>query len=120
MTFFLWLLLALAMAATTVIGGLAYWLVGYPLAFGKGNSFCGASYWASAGLPDQSLAFWFFQFVFAATAATIVSGSMAERCAFNAYLIYSIVLTGTPSFYHRDSIFLTGTPAVYIFLTGTP
>ncbi|XP_069178769.1 putative ammonium transporter 1 [Procambarus clarkii] len=75
------------------IGGISYWLVGFPLAFGEGNSFCGTAYWASYGLADERLAFWFFQFVFAATAATIVSGSMAERCAFNAYLIYSLVLS---------------------------
>ncbi|XP_069195389.1 putative ammonium transporter 1 [Procambarus clarkii] len=75
------------------IGGIAYWLVGFPLAFGGGNSFSGTAYWASYGLSDEHLAFWFFQFVIATTASTIISGSMAERCAFNAYLIYTTVLS---------------------------
>jgi Amt family ammonium transporter len=39
------------------------------------------------------LAFWMFQVVFAATAATIVSGAMAERTKFVAYLLYSAVLS---------------------------
>ncbi len=42
-------------------------------------------------MPDY--AFLIFQTVFAATAATIVSGAMAERTKFNAYLIYSGIIS---------------------------
>ena len=80
------------------MAGFAYWIIGYPLAFGSTednfNPFIGTMYWAHSGLPPDQRAAWFFQMVFAATAATIVSGAMAERCDFPAYLAYSFFLTG--------------------------
>ncbi|XP_041366977.1 putative ammonium transporter 1 [Gigantopelta aegis] len=76
------------------VAGISYWLIGYPFAFGEGNSFLGYTNFASYGFPEERFAFFFFQFVFAATAATIVSGAMAERCEIIAYFTYSIVLSG--------------------------
>ena len=86
---------------------IAYWLIGFPFAFGSTkdhyNPFIGTMYWAHSGFEHATnqgyydyniYAFWFFQMTFAATCATIVSGSLAERCDFNAYLIYSFFLTG--------------------------
>lgn len=76
------------------ISGLSYWLIGYAFGFGKGNAFIGYEGFALVGVDGSRYAFWFFQYVFAATAATIVSGSVAERCDFAGYLVYSSVITG--------------------------
>lgn len=75
------------------VAGIAYWVLGYPFAFGGGNEFIGWEGWASHELPTTELASFFFQFVFAATAATIVSGALAERCEFVAYFVYSFCIT---------------------------
>jgi Amt family ammonium transporter len=82
------------------VGSIAYWAVGFGIMFGadKMGLFGTDGFFLSAGDPTTGdglwqLAFWMFQVVFAATAATIVSGAMAERTKFVGYLAYSIVLT---------------------------
>ena len=78
-----------------LIAGLTYWAIGWGLAYGPGtNSFLGCSQFFSIGLDPTIYPLWFFQYVFAATAATIVSGAVAERVEFFAYFIYSIFITG--------------------------
>ena len=80
------------------MGSLAFWLVGFGLMFGTsstgwfGTSGFMLSDYATDGDPWLYV-FWMFQTVFAATAATIVSGAMAERTKFGAYILYSIFLT---------------------------
>jgi Amt family ammonium transporter len=73
-----------------VISAVCYWLLGYTLAYGEGNPFVGYTPW----VQGHRMSHWFFQFVFAATAATLVSGAVAERCNFIAYIIYSAVISG--------------------------
>ncbi|MBU3948416.1 MAG: ammonium transporter [Proteobacteria bacterium] len=80
------------------LGSLAYWAIGFGLMFGVTHSgwFGTSGFFLSDFTPDGDpwvLAFWMFQVVFAATAATIVSGAMAERTKFSGYLIYSVFIS---------------------------
>lgn len=79
------------------IGSLAFWLIGYTIMYGEDvGGFIGkASLFFNSdainGVPDKASLM--FQTVFAATAATIVSGAVAERTKFSAYLIFSVAIT---------------------------
>ncbi len=80
------------------IGSIGYWAVGFALMFGVSKSgwFGTTGFFLSDFTPGNDpwvLAFWMFQVVFAATAATIVSGAMAERTKYIGYLLYSIVIS---------------------------
>ncbi|MCW0481108.1 ammonium transporter [Gaoshiqia sediminis] len=80
------------------IGSILYWAIGFTLMYGDSiGGFIGTPdlFFMSDGFGDNysDYADLFFQTVFAATAATIVSGAVAERTEFSAYLIFSIVIT---------------------------
>jgi Amt family ammonium transporter len=83
------------------LGTIFFWVVGFGLMFGISktggtNSFIGAGDFfitGDYGSTFPSWAFVIFQTVFCATAATIVSGAMAERTKFKAYCIYSILIS---------------------------
>ncbi len=79
------------------IGSLGFWALGFGLMFGTTNGLFGTtSFFLSDFTTDKDpwiFAFWMFQTVFAATAATIVSGAMAERTKFVSYMAYSVVIS---------------------------
>jgi Amt family ammonium transporter len=79
------------------IGSIAFFVIGFGLMFGaSSNGMFGTSLFGLGGVEpgtDWNWTFLIFQTVFAATAATIVSGAMAERTRFVSYLIYSAVIS---------------------------
>jgi Amt family ammonium transporter len=82
------------------VGSLIYWILGFVLMFGvdkagligTGSLFSTGSF-EHLGLGIPVSTFLIFQTVFCATAATIVSGAMAERTKFKSYLIYSFFIS---------------------------
>lgn len=97
------------------IASVSFWLIGWGLMFGNGNPFIGLEGIFFAGGADNSPAMgeayrgaytainwtgvplwakFFFQLVFAGTAATIVSGAVAERVKFKSFIFFSFILVG--------------------------
>jgi ammonium transporter, Amt family len=91
---------------------LAFWAVGFALMFGNGSGFLGMTGFALTGADNSPamgdayqgaytalnwtgvplFAKFFFQLVFAGTAATIVSGAVAERIKFQSFVVFSFIL----------------------------
>ena len=90
------------------VAGILFYLIGYNLMYGgvDGGYFGSFAIWTpddSAALAEQAADFsggyaassdWFFQMVFVATAASIVSGTLAERVRVWPFLLFTAVLTG--------------------------
>ena len=78
-------------------GSVLFWIIGFSLMFGTDHGLVGwdglffRSNGGNENLPAP--AFFVFQTMFCATAATIVSGAMAERTKFSNYLIYSVIIS---------------------------
>ncbi|MBS4841704.1 MULTISPECIES: ammonium transporter [Clostridium] len=82
------------------LGSLIYWIIGFGIMFGKDAAgiigipgFFTDGTAENAATSVNNYAFLFFQTVFCATAATIVSGAMAERTKFISYCIYSAIIS---------------------------
>jgi len=97
------------------IASVSFWIIGWGLMFGNGNPFAGLEGLFFASGADNSPAMgdaykgaytalnwtgvpmwakFFFQLVFAGTAATIVSGAVAERIKFHSFIFFSFILVG--------------------------
>lgn len=78
-----------------MFGSVLFWILGFSIMYGEGNDFIG---WEGFGFigSDSNIpaeATFIFQTVFCATAATIVSGAMAERTKFSMYVIFSVLIS---------------------------
>jgi len=84
---------------TVAVGAIGFFFIGFALMFGPDlTGLIGTAGFALSarhlfdfGVPLE--AFWFFQAVFAATCAMIVSGALAERTRFSAYWVFAIILS---------------------------
>ncbi|CAL8463541.1 g3075 [Coccomyxa elongata] len=88
-----------------MFGGAAYYLLGWAFAYGDktscdadgvcssiGNPFIGTEWFAMSETPYTSYATFYFQYVFAISTATIVSGAVAERIQFISYAMYAFFI----------------------------
>lgn len=85
----------------TCLCGILFWAIGYAFMFSHGNGFIGQNWFFLSGAPATYeaygiplLAHWVFQFAFADTCSTIVSGAMIGRTSFRGDILYSIGITG--------------------------
>ena len=77
------------------VGSLVFWLVGFGLMFGSNlTGWIGQSHFAPDSGAPWDFTFLLFQMMFAATAATIASGAMAERTRYGAYLAGAVIICG--------------------------
>lgn len=85
----------------TCLCGILFWAIGYAFMFSAGNGFIGYHWFFLMGAPATYmttgipiLAHWIFQYAFADTCSTIVSGAMIGRTGFRGDILYSIGITG--------------------------
>nr|WP_317412480.1 ammonium transporter [uncultured Solibaculum sp.] len=91
--------IAMKNVMTVAVGVVVYFLVGYGLMFGTDvggiigtDNFCLVGFTSAAEMSGiNGFVFFFFEGIFCATCATIVSGAMAERTNFNAYLFFCAI-----------------------------
>ena len=85
----------------TCLCGILFWAIGYAFMFSSGNGFIGTHWFFLQGAPETYfatgipiVAHWIFQYAFADTCSTIVSGAMIGRTSFRGDILYSIGITG--------------------------
>lgn len=75
-------------------GAVVYWAVGFGLMFGHNpTGWIGMDHFFVGVASDSVYTFLFFQMMFAATAATILSGALAERIRYSAYVVVAVIVT---------------------------
>ena len=80
-----------------MVGSILFWFIGFGIMHGSGNGFIGelhlfdCSFIGDSNIPAEAALI--FQTMFCATAATIVSGGMAERTKFSMYIVISIAIS---------------------------
>jgi len=86
---------ALKNAADFGVSVVIFWMFGFGLMFGTSyNGFFGTDLFFFKTDKAEYMTYFVFQAMFVATAATIISGAVAERMKFNGYLIMTVLATG--------------------------